>query len=62
MSKNLQKGFEICGLSPVNRQHVLKQLPVHNENTESNSFLNETVNNQTAKVYPEDKNKEIKLL
>ena len=43
MSKNLQKGLETCGLSPVNRQYVLKQLPVHDENIESSSFLNDAV-------------------
>ena len=43
MSKNLQKGLETCGLSPVNRQYVLKQLPVHDKNTESSSFLNDAV-------------------
>ena len=43
MSKNRQKGFETCGLSPVNRQDVLKQLPAHDNNTESSSFLNDAV-------------------
>ena len=43
MSQNLQKGFGACGLSPVNRQNVLKRIPVRDENTENSSFLNDAV-------------------
>ena len=44
ISTNLKKGFEACGLYPVNRQQVLKRIPQRNEDDSlDNSFLSDAI-------------------